>query len=199
MAQDSPMAQDSTKPRRKRRQEVVFSVHIEYNYEARKQGLCFTGSVENSNTDSRTFEKSIEDIIQIQLPREMDRFFGIQVKTSVTGLTVGSLTLFFTAIFGTYNSVANYKNFVEGAHLMRRHTERLISAHIRRKWDDRLETSVSMEYPPVKDKELRERPVLDYCPNWCNRVLVVSALLNLAFLTIIGALVYAAVMKVYFP
>lgn len=182
----------------RKKREFIFNVHLDYNYEAKKEGRYLNADEVNSNIDRGSLRQDVENIILVQLPKELEQFFGLHIKTQVLGHTNGSITIFFSAVLGSYYFIANYKNFIEGAQLIRRHAERLITSRIHRKWDSRIDTNVNIEFPSLdryRDEEFRKEPYY----SCCKPTLIASLIANVILLSIIGAMVYSAVMKVYFP
>jgi hypothetical protein len=182
----------------RKKREFIFNVHIDYNYEAKKEGRHLNADFEKNSGDRTPLRQDVENLIHVQLPKELEQFFGLRIKTHVLGYTPGSITIFFSAVLGSYYFVANYKNFIEGAQLIRRHAERLMNSRIHRKWDSRIDTNVNIEFPSLdkyRDKELKREPYY----SCCKPTLIASLIANVILLSILGALVYSAVMKVYFP
>jgi len=98
---------------------VIYSAKIEYGYAKREEGFRLISDSREREFSVDKLEKQVREIILDQLPTDLHKIFGINVK--VEGLTTryGSLVFFFAAIFTGFNIITNYKSFYDSVHLLK--------------------------------------------------------------------------------
>lgn len=174
-------------------------------------------SAEIGLTSGETIEEEdmtgpVEEIILHRLPADMEKIFGIEVKTRILATQHSSLIIFFEAVFTGFSLIANYKNFHDSALLLKRHFERLIKSLSEQRFDKRLYSIIRFEYPYFSEHEhgislsREDRYFSDEFPGLItlptqrrDGFFYFLLVLSIVSLTIIGLLVYGAVVKTYFP
>lgn len=183
------------------RKKAYYRVSIDYNWDAKKEGqrLCLGNS--NNNIRAEKIVKSTKDIILKDLPSELEKAYGISVKTHVTHVTEGSIVVVFSAVFGfvlgSYYFVANYPNFKDGCRLLKEDLNRLLGKMLE-KYSPSLQADVVLA-SPRQNEDKYERHI-GVVPNASSYFwpMIVSLLLNIAVSGLLLLLVWKAVERMYF-
>jgi hypothetical protein len=202
----------------RRNQEVIFSAQIEYNDEEK-------GHIsKDSRSNEISFEKldsEARKIICQELPSDLDKIYGIKADIRYIDSREGSLIIFFGAMITTYGLIANYKDFFESIRLIKEHGQRLLKTLERRLHIPPLSIYIKNEYPELPHPDsmrysLRLKHLFHmFPPDIAEMILEKRAydidnyskrdgffwyliFMNIILIITLGALVAAAVIKVYF-
>ena len=140
------------------RKKAYYRVFIDYNWDSRKEGkrLCLGKS--NKSIWAENIIKITKDIILNKLPNELEKAYGIRVKTHVTHVTEGSIVVVFSAVFGfalgAYYFVANYPNFKDGSRLLKEDLNRLLRKMLK-EYSQELDAQVELASPRRIEHEYR--------------------------------------------
>ena len=200
--------------------EVVLEIYIDKEGEGKiKKGDQFDNcSISELVTD-------VSSIITDRLPADLADIFGVDIKTRVIGdPRYGSISIFFGVVLSGFTVIASYKSFFDSIKLIEEHCQLLIRGLLQDKYRGQLFANVSRRYPKLDDPRDMYLPKSlrrffggkGFGPGIEDYFLELSQLdgiqgkkrdgffwfllsLCIILLIIVGILVYAAVVKTYFP
>jgi hypothetical protein len=164
-------------------------------------------------------EQEVRSVIEHELPRELSKLFDLDVETKVEATKEGSLIVFFSALIVAYPLIANYHDFYESVHLIKKHCASLLQSVADSKFGGSIDTSVCVYYPNVPDPTeypfrwmrhmfghpggeeafaaaaFMQRPATPHGRDLFFWYLVV---MNIILMTLVGSLVYRSVSATYF-
>jgi hypothetical protein len=206
----------------RRKREVIFSANIEYvHYQNQKERYISQDSRVGDNISFERLDSEVRNVLCHELPAELDKIYGIKADIRYISSRQGSLIVFFGAMVTTYGIIANYKDFFESVRLIEKDAERLLRLLARKLGID-VSIDVDREYPEDlpnpnnMDFGFRlKHPFHRFPPDIAEMVLETGAygtynhskrdgffwylvIMNAILLVALGALVAAAVIKVYF-
>ncbi len=204
----------------RKRREVVLEIYIDKEGEGKiKKGDQFDNcSISELVTD-------VSSIITDRLPADLADIFGVDIKTRVIGdPRYGSISIFFGVVLSGFTVIASYKSFFDSIKLIEEHCQLLIRGLLQDKYRGQLFANVSRRYPKLDDPRDMYLPKSlrrffggkGFGPGIEDYFLELSQLhgiqgkrrdgffwfllsLCIILLIIVGILVYAAVVKTYFP
>ncbi len=207
---------------RLRRPEVVFSVTVEYGHKQTSQGRHLRlGGSSNDDFPTDHIESDLRQIVDADLPREMEDIYGLSVKTRVITVRDGSIVLFFGVMLSALGVFSSYSDFFESIALIRKHCKMLVDRLLRHRYSSDWLVTVEVEYPSVPDpndivpwRRLRrmfgpEADEMLHLSAWMqgpatgrtrrDAFFWFLLVLNILLLGAVGVLVASAVRRMYFP
>ena len=208
----------------RKKREVIFVANIDYGYSEKDKSIKKDGYL---GTNEVPVSKLIEDaklIITNQLPTDLADIFGIHAEVRFIDTRPGSINIFFGVVISGITLIANYKKLYDSMTLIAQHCNLLIDGMLKEKYPYNLSAGVSMKYPVLGDPRDMYLPKSlrrffggkGFGPGVEDYFLELSQLhgiqgkrrdgffwfllsLCIILLIIVGILVYAAVVKTYFP
>src|SRR5438046_10522149 len=108
---------------RKRNNEVVLLATIDYDYKERNQGRRLRP---NSDSPYERLEKEARRIIEVELPSDLRRIYGLEVQTRILDIQAGSLLVFFSAVVSGLGFFSGYAGFFDSVKLIKQHCALLL-------------------------------------------------------------------------
>jgi hypothetical protein len=189
--------------------EAVISIHVGFKT-CRQKDESYVDS--NYTMTVKELEDRITSAMEIDLCDYMKKVHKKNIKIKKIHREDGSLILYFNVAIGSYYLIANYKNFIEGLILIRRHGKQIVD-RVLKDCPGYLSADVNYEYPiEISDNDhdaIRQHAGVmqmtdnSYCSDleWCSKLgryffqyLVIS---NFALICLLGILVFKALVKMY--
>jgi hypothetical protein len=153
------------------------------------------------------FETAVRGTLTNTLPRDMKEIFGMDISVDIKSVKHGSLTVFFGVVIAGLSAFSRYKSLYDSIELVRQQADAVLES-LRERYGQ-FNVGVQAVYPRLQDPfdrhyplrhemflEELEFPALSRSPRDGFFYFLLSW--NIISLLIIGALVYAAVIKTYF-
>lgn len=193
---DRPLARRLFRRRRFwRSEEVVFEARIDY-----------ADSDASLTEEDDRVEAAVYRALTAELPRDLSRFFGLEVSTRIRGTRYGSLSVFFSVFVLGYTVLSGYKGLFDSVELIRSQADELIESALRGR-NQRFSVNVYARYPQFSQRRWADRllssdefPIAIGPPARSSLRGAFALLLLVAIIEAlaIALLVYGAVMKTYF-
>jgi hypothetical protein len=196
----------------KKRNEVVLLATIDYTSSERRQGREL-----RPNTDSpdRRIEEEARRAIETDLPNDLQRIYGLDIRTHVLDVQSGSLLVFFSAVISGLSLFSSYAGFFDSVKLIKRHCDLLLTRLLQNYPGD-FDVNVVEMFPTLPDpsdfspwRRLRKMfgPEIDFWPGapFGNRQRIQRdaffwflLIFNVLLVAALATLVTGAVIKTYF-
>lgn len=218
------------RPRLTPRKRVVFALRVKLPEEVTRMARGYHGTGKPfpgpmipdaivGNYHLSTVEDDLHRVIVDELPRALSSLFDLDVEVKVLGKEYTSLTIFFAALLGAYPLIANYHDFAESVHLIKKHCALLADALDESKYGGILSPNVEVYYPTMPDPTdypyrwmrhmfghpggeeafaltaFMQRPTASHRRDFFFWYLVV---MNIVLMALVGSLVYRSVVSTYF-
>lgn len=204
----------------RRKREVIFSATIEYQHYQNVEPRYISKKSHDSNISFEKLESEVRNVLCNELPNELKTIYGIEADIRYIASREGSLIVFFGAIITTYGIIANYKDFFESVKLIKNDAHRLLTV-LARKLNLDLNIYIDDKYPDMPNPDnmryhLRSKELFHMLPPDIAEMILEKGgydinnypkrdgffwyliIMNVILLIGLGALVAAAVIKVYF-
>lgn len=192
--------------------QVVMLATIEYTYKERNQGRYL-----RKHTDSpfEHFESDAKRIVESDLPRDLERIYGLRVETEILDVQSGSLLLFFGAVISGLTVFSSYAGFFDSVNLVKQHSKLLLE-RLTRNYPEEFEVTVVEQFPTLRDpsdmgfRRLRKMLGPEFDNVWAasgftnyqrshrDAFFWYLLVFNILLLAGLGFLVSGAVLKTYF-
>lgn len=199
-----------------RRKGIILSADIDYGYEMRNKGFYLKRGSKSFEIKVDRVEKIAKNVISNDLPNEMEEIFGLPIKTKIIAIRDGSILIFFRVILNAITFISSYKSFFDSVNLIKSQCKRLLYHRLKDEFGEEFDVSISEEYPIFPEPPYRYLYKLfgrkiPFEPEVFPELLFGSTqkkrdglfyyliIFNIIILILIGILVYAAVVKTYFP
>lgn len=133
---------------KRRNREVVLLATIEYGYQDRNQGRRLRP---NSDSPYERLEKQARHVIEVELPSDLRRIYGLNVETRILDIQAGSLLIFFSAIVSGLGLFSSYSGFFDSVKLIKQHGALLLERATRDYAGSDFDVSVVEQFPTLPD------------------------------------------------
>jgi hypothetical protein len=133
---------------RRRNNEVVLLATIEYGYKDRNQGRRLRP---NSDSPYERLERDARRVIEVELPSDLRRIYGLEVQTRILDVQAGSLLVFFSAVVSGLGFLSSYASFFDSVKLIKQHGALLLERAARDYPGPDFEISVVEQFPTLPD------------------------------------------------
>jgi hypothetical protein len=172
-----------------------------------KASLTQKGSNNPFPSIEEGFETAVQDALTKTLPRDMKEIFGVEISVDIKAVKHGSLTLFFGVIVAGLSALSRYKTVYDSIELIGQQAESVLES-LRTRYGQ-FNIGVQAVYPRLRDPFDRHHPLrhemfleevgFSTAPQSRRDGFFYFLLIwSIISLFVIGALVYAAVIKTYF-
>jgi hypothetical protein len=189
-----------------KRREVVLLAQIEYNQVGDQQGMRIGGDRKNNDFQLPELRQEVKTVIEQRLPSDLEELFGIQAEIRVRAFLI-----------------ASYKDFFDSINLIKDHCSLLLRELLRDRYShSSFNVNVFTKHPHLPDPygesmDMPRRYLKKFGPELVEMLRALGAppapphrarrdgffwfllVLCALLLAALGLLVYAAVVKTYFP
>jgi len=196
---------------------IILSADIDYGYEMRNKGIHLKRGSKDFEIKAEMVEKVAKNVISHDLPNEMQDIFGLPIKTKIIAVRDGSILIFFQVVLGAFTFISSYKGFFDSINLIKSQCQRLLRHRLKDEFGEEFDISISEEYPVIPELPYNYLYKLfgrkfPFEPELFSEFIFGTSvqkkrdgffyyliIFNIVLLILIGILVYAAVVKTYFP
>ena len=132
---------------RRRNREVILLAKIEYGSKDLREGRRLRP---NSDSPYERLEHEAHRIIEVELPSDLRRIYGLEVETRILDIQAGSLLVFFSAVVAGLGFFSSYSGFFDSVNLIKQHCALLLRRATGYSGSE-FEITVNNQFPTLPD------------------------------------------------